>query len=93
MSSFRVDFDPRGVTDGLKLPVFLRKRIRRQLDYLRAAPYRSHPAVQVKEIAEVRGVWRFHTSKDVRVFYTVQGDLVWVLMIERSPGITRKTTG
>jgi hypothetical protein len=45
----------------------------------------------IKEVAELRGVWRFHVASDVRVFYTVVGDMIWVVMIERSAGMTKKS--
>jgi hypothetical protein len=61
------------------------------LEFLLVAPFRSHPGVGVKELAEVRGVWRFRPRADVRVFNTVVGDTLWVVMIERSPGVTSKT--
>jgi mRNA-degrading endonuclease RelE of RelBE toxin-antitoxin system len=91
LTPYRIDFDPRADRDGAKLPVAVRRRIREKLEFLRAAPFRSHPGVLVKEAAEVRGIWRFHASSDVRVFYTVMGDVLWVVMIDRSAGRTRKT--
>jgi mRNA-degrading endonuclease RelE of RelBE toxin-antitoxin system len=91
LNPYRIDYDPRAVRDGTKLPVSVRRRIREKLEFLRAAPFRSHPGVLVKEVAEARGIWRFHASSEVRVFYTVVGDVLWVVMIDRSAGITRKT--
>ena len=91
MNPYQVGFDPRAVRDGDKLPVSLRRLIRAKLEFLRAAPFRSHPGVLVKEVAELRGVWRFHVASDVRVFYTVVGDILWVVMIERSVGVSDKT--
>jgi mRNA-degrading endonuclease RelE of RelBE toxin-antitoxin system len=91
LNPYRIEFDPRAVRDGAKLPVSLRRRIPEKLEFLRAAPFRSHPGVSVKEMADLRGIWRFHIASDIRVFYTVVGDLVWVVMIEKSSGVTKKT--
>jgi mRNA-degrading endonuclease RelE of RelBE toxin-antitoxin system len=91
LNPYLIGFDPRAVRDGAKLSVSLRRRILEKLEFLRAAPFRSHPGVFIKEIAELRGVWRFHAAPDVRVFYTVAGEMLWVVMIERSPGVTKKT--
>jgi hypothetical protein len=30
-------------------------------------------------------------ASDVRVFYTGTGDVLWVILIERSVGVTKKT--
>ena len=91
LTPYRVGFDSRAIRDGSKLPVTVRRRILHQLEFLRAAPFRSHPGVSVKEVSECRGVWRFHVTADVRIYYTVDGDMVWVVMIERSAGVTRRT--
>ena len=91
MNPYPLEFDSRAVRDGARLHWETRRRIRAQLEFLRAAPYRSHPGVQVKEIAEARGVWRFHATTEVRVFYSVVGDRLWVIMIARSAGVTGKT--
>lgn len=91
MSLYQFGFDERAVRDGSKLPIALRRRILRSLEYLRAAPFRSHPGVSVKEVSEFRGVWHFHVAADVRVYYTVVGDLIWVVMIEKSVGVSKKT--
>ncbi len=90
LNPYSVEFDPRAVRDGARLPLRVRRRILAQLEFLRAAPFRSHPGVQVKEIAEVRGVWRFYATANVRVFYSVVGDRLRVIMIERSAGVTDK---
>jgi mRNA-degrading endonuclease RelE of RelBE toxin-antitoxin system len=91
LNPYRIEFDPRAVRDGAKLSVTLRQRIQGKLEFLRAAPFRSHPGVSVKEVADLRGIWRFHVASDVRVFYTVVGDMVWVVLIEKSAGVTKKT--
>jgi mRNA-degrading endonuclease RelE of RelBE toxin-antitoxin system len=91
LNPYRIEFDPRAVRDGAKLSVSFRRRIRTKLEFLQAAPFRSHPGVLVKEVAELRGVWRFHVAADIRVFYTVVGEVLWVVMIERSAGVTSKT--
>ena len=91
MSLYQFGFDERAVRDGSKLSVTFRRRILRNLEYLRAAPFRSHPGVLVKEVSEFRGVWHFHVAADVRVYYTVIGDLIWVVMIGKSPGVSGRT--
>jgi mRNA-degrading endonuclease RelE of RelBE toxin-antitoxin system len=91
LTPYRIGFDLRAVRDGAKLAAFVRRQILRHLEFLRAAPFRSHPGVSVKEVAGVRGVWRFHVAADLRVYYTVVGDMVWVVMIEKSVGVARKT--
>jgi mRNA-degrading endonuclease RelE of RelBE toxin-antitoxin system len=91
LNPYRIEFDPRAVRDGAKLSVSLRRRIQLNLEFLRAAPFRSHPGVSVKEVADLRGVWRFHVAPDVRVFYTVVGDILWVVLIEKSAGVTKRT--
>lgn len=93
LNPYQIGFDPRAVRDGSKLSVSLRRRILEKLEFLRAAPFRSHPGVLIKEVAGLRGVWRFHVASDVRVFYTMVGDMLWVVMIERSAGVTKKTLG
>ena len=90
MSLYQFGFDERALRDGAKLPLSFRRRILQNLEYLRAAPFRSHPGVLVKEVSEFRGVWHFHVPADIRGYYTVVGDLIWVIMIEKSVGITRK---
>jgi mRNA-degrading endonuclease RelE of RelBE toxin-antitoxin system len=91
LNPYRVEFDLRAVRDGAKLSVSVRRRIREKLEFLRAAPFRSHPGVSVKEVGDLRGVWRFHVASDVRVFYTVVGDVLWVILVEKSAGVTKKT--
>lgn len=93
MSLYEVEYDPRTESELRRLPLRLRRKIDRQLEYLRAAPFRSHPGVLVKATREVHGVWHFHASEDVRVFYTTQGPVVWVLMVEQSIGVSKKTVG
>jgi hypothetical protein len=87
----RVEFDPRPFRDGSKLSLVVRRRIREKLEFLRAAPFRSHPGVLVKEIVERRRFWRFQGASDIRRFSTVVGDTIWALRIERSAGVTDKT--
>ena len=91
LNPYRVEFDLRAVRDGAKLSVSNRRRIREKLEFLRAAPFRSHPGVSVKEVGDLRGVWRFPVASDVRAFYTVVGDALWVIMNEKSAGVTRRT--
>ena len=91
MNLYRIEYDPRTESDLRRLPLRLRKRIDNQLEYLRAAPFRSHPGLQVKATGEVHGVWHFHVTKEVRVFYTTHGSVLWVILVERSRGVDRKT--
>ena len=90
MSLYALEYDPRTEHELKRLPLRLRRRIDEPLEYLRGAPFRSHPIVQVKATSQVHGVWHFHAAKDVRVFYTTQGDVLWVLMVERSRGVSKK---
>jgi mRNA-degrading endonuclease RelE of RelBE toxin-antitoxin system len=87
----RVEFDLRVVREEAKLSVSVRRRIRERLEFLRAAPFRSHPGVSVKEVGDLRGVWRFHVASDLRVFYPVVGDVLWVTIVEKSAEGTKKT--
>ena len=91
MSLYTIGSDPRTESELLRLPLRVRRRIDEQLEYLRAAPFRSHPGIQVKATREVHGVWHFHVTKEVRVFYTTQGAVLWVILIERSRGVSRRT--
>ena len=91
MSLYSVEYDPRTEAELRKLPVRLRRRIDQQLEFLRAAPFRSHPGVTVKSTGGVIGVWHFHVAQDVRVHYTTIGPVLWVVMVEQSAGVTRKS--
>lgn len=91
MSLYSVEYDPRTETELRKLPARLRRRIDQQLEFLRAAPFRSHPGVTVKATGGVIGVWHFHVTQDVRVHYTTIGPVLWVVMVEQSAGVTRKS--
>ncbi|MFZ0829664.1 MAG: hypothetical protein WCB18_01805 [Thermoplasmata archaeon] len=91
MSLYTIEYDPRTESELRRLPLRLRRRIDDQLEYLRAAPFRSHPGLQVKATSEVHGVWHFHVTKEVRVFYTTHGSVLWVILVERSRGVSRRT--
>ncbi len=91
MTLYEVEYDPRTEAELRRLPLRLRRKIDLQLEYLRAGPFRSHSGVHVKATGGVHGVLHFHAAKDVRVFYTTAGATLWVLMIERSAGVSRKT--
>jgi mRNA-degrading endonuclease RelE of RelBE toxin-antitoxin system len=91
LNHYRLGFDPRAVRDGARLSVSVRRRVLGKLEFLQAAPFRSHPGVMVKEVSGLRGVWRFHVTAQVRVFCTVVDDMLWVVVIERSGGVTLKT--
>ena len=90
MSRYSIQYDPRTESELRKLGIHIRRQIDRKLEYLRASPFRSHPSVQVKPTAQVDGVWHFHVGKDIRVYYLVEGSVVWVVKVERNPGVTRK---
>jgi mRNA-degrading endonuclease RelE of RelBE toxin-antitoxin system len=89
LSQYTIEYDPRTESELRRLPLPLRKRIDVQLEYLRAAPFRSHPGLKVKATREVHGVWHFHVTKDVRVFYTTYGSILWVVLVERSRGVSK----
>jgi mRNA-degrading endonuclease RelE of RelBE toxin-antitoxin system len=91
LSLYSLEYHPRTEAELRKLPVRLRRRVDQQLEFLRAAPFRSHPGVTVKATGGVLGVWHFHLSKDLRVHYTTIGPVLYVVMVERSPGVTRKS--
>ncbi len=87
MSLYRLEYHPRTESELRRLPLRLRRRIDWQLEFLRAAPFRSHPGVRVKATRKVHGIWHFHASKEVRVFYTTHGEVLWVVKIDRSKGV------
>ncbi len=91
MSLYSVEFDLRALDEALRLPARLRRRLKEDLEYLRAGPFRSHPGVLVKEIRELRGVWRFHLDRSHRVFYFTLDDRLVVVMVDRNPGVSRRT--
>ncbi len=87
MSPYRLEYDSRTESELRRLPLRLRRQIDWQLEFLCAAPFRSHPGVRVKAIREVPGIWHFHATKDIHVFYTTQGPVLWVVMVDRSRGV------
>jgi mRNA-degrading endonuclease RelE of RelBE toxin-antitoxin system len=91
LTLYSVEFDPRTESELRALPPRTRRLIFRQLEYLRAAPFRSHPGVLVKATKEAHGVWHFHAAKDVRVYYMIHGPIIRVLLVERSAGVNQKT--
>ena len=91
MSRYTVEYDPRTEPELGRLPLTIRRRIVTQLEFLRASPYRSHPGVKVKPTLGAEGVWHFHASQDVRVYYLTEGSVLWVVMVEQSAGVTRKS--
>lgn len=91
MSLYNLEFDPRAISEARRLPMSSRRELRECLEFLRAAPHRSHPGVSVKELREVRGVWRFHLSARGRVFYSAEDGRLIVLMIDSSPGVNSAT--
>ncbi len=93
MSPYRLKYHPRTAAELLRLPLRLRRRIDWQLEFLWAAPLRSHPGVRVKGIREVHGVWHFHASNEVRIFFTTHGEVLWVVEIDRGRGVQASSLG
>ena len=91
MSLYQLKRLPEVDQDARALPLALKRRLRENLEYLRSGPHRSYPWLQVKELRDLRGVWRFHLDKKTRVFYVVSGDAIVVVMVERSAGVTART--
>ncbi len=91
MTLYEIRYDPRTEAELRRLPIRLRRKIDLQLEYLRAGPFRSHVGVHVKATGEVHGVWHFHAARNVRVFYMTIGSTLWVLLVERSAGVSRRT--
>jgi mRNA-degrading endonuclease RelE of RelBE toxin-antitoxin system len=77
---YQVGYEPEADDEYWKLPPSLRRELQLRLGYLKAGPFRSYPGLQVKEVAEAPGAWRFHL-RDRRVFYRVDGAMIWVVMI------------
>jgi mRNA-degrading endonuclease RelE of RelBE toxin-antitoxin system len=90
LSLYSVEFDSRALDEAVRLPIRLRRRLKEGLEYLRAAPSRSHPSVLVKEIRDLRGVWRFHLDRHWRVFYITIESRLLVVLIDRSAGIDKR---
>ena len=91
MSLYSVEFDSRALDEASELPRRLRRRLREDLEFLRAGPFRSHPGVPVKEIRDLRGIWRFHLDSGSRVFYAAVDHRLIVILIDRSPAVTLRT--
>jgi len=91
LSLYSVEFGLQALEEAERLPFRLRARLKDNLEFLRAGPFRSHPGVRVKELRDLRGVWRFHLDGRYRVFYfTIESRLV-IVMVYKSAGITRLT--
>ncbi len=80
MTLYRVGYEPEADAEYWKLPGGLKRELRARLNYLRAGPFRSYPGLQVKAVEGVPGAWRFHLG-GYRVFYRVDGVIIWVIMI------------
>lgn len=91
MSLYSIEFDPLALDEALKLPLRHRRVLRESLEFLSAAPYRSHPGVAVKEIRALRGVWRFHLGSRARMFYITEESRLVVVMIDQSAGVNART--
>ena len=90
MTRYSVEYDSRTEPELRRLPKRIRILIDESLEYLSAAPFRSHPGVAVKPTSEVQGVWHFHVDREIRVYYLVEGTTLWVVKVERSIGVDRK---
>ena len=73
-------YEPGADDEYWKLPPRLQRELRHRLNFLKSGPFRSYPEVHVKEVEDVPGAWRFHLS-NYRVFYRVDGAIIWVVMI------------
>lgn len=91
MTLYSVEFTTQSLHEAEQLPPVLRRRLKANLEFLRAGPFRSHAGVRVKEIRDLRGIWRFHLDPKHRVFYATIGSRLIVIMVERSPGVTPRT--
>ena len=80
MTLYSVGYEPRADDEYWRLPPRLQRELRHRLKYQKAGPFRSYPAVSVKEVEDVPGAWRFHLS-NYRIFYRVDGLVIWVTMI------------
>jgi mRNA-degrading endonuclease RelE of RelBE toxin-antitoxin system len=80
VTRYVLGFVPEADDEYWKLSESLRRELRVHLTYLKSGPFRSHPGVQVKEVSDVPGAWRFHL-RNHRVFYRVDGRVIWILMI------------
>ncbi len=80
MSRYDLGFLPEADDEYWSLPESQRRRLRLLLGYLKSGPFRSYSGLQVKEVAEARGAWRFHLGR-YRVFYFVDGRTIWIAMI------------
>jgi mRNA-degrading endonuclease RelE of RelBE toxin-antitoxin system len=87
---YEIEFRPEAAAEGRRLPPRIQIALREKLEYLRSAPFRSYPWLRVKELGDIRGVWRFHLDR-WRVFYRVEGTRIIVGMIElRDSAYTHK---
>ncbi|MDE1819973.1 MAG: hypothetical protein KGJ23_11390 [Euryarchaeota archaeon] len=91
MSLYQVKRLPEVDRETEHLSLVLKRRLREDLEYLRSGPHRSYPWLQVKELRDLRGVWRFHLDKRTRVFYVVRDEAIIVVLVERAAGVTART--
>lgn len=88
MSLVSAEFVSEARREFLDLPKGLQRQLRDLTPYLLANPFRSYPWLQVGELHEMRGVWKFRLGSR-RVFYTVDGSaLVFVAISPRPPAYT-----
>jgi mRNA-degrading endonuclease RelE of RelBE toxin-antitoxin system len=92
VTQYALGFVPEADDEFWKLSESLRRELRSHLAYLKSGPFRSHPDLHLKEVAEVPGAWRFHL-RQYRVFYRVDGRVIWIVMIwkDRPSAYSRST--
>ncbi|MCI4343926.1 MAG: hypothetical protein L3J92_07465 [Thermoplasmata archaeon] len=85
------EFTAEARSEFLRLPRPLQVQLRAHTAYLLSHPYRSYPWLQVKELRDLPGVWKFRLGTK-RVFYIVDGSvLVYVAIVARPPAYTAAT--
>lgn len=82
--TYSVRFLPEAEEEFLRLPKHLQRQFQELCTYLEANPYRAYPFLPVKEVGKIPGVWRFPLGP-YRVFYRVDGQVVWIGRFWRRP--------
>jgi mRNA-degrading endonuclease RelE of RelBE toxin-antitoxin system len=85
-----IEFVVEARKEFLALPRPLQRQLRELSPYLLTNPYRSYPWLQVRELRELPGVWRFRLGL-YRVFYRVEAStLVMAAITLRPPAYTSR---
>lgn len=79
-----IEFVAEARREFLALPRTLQRQLRELIGYLLANPYRSYPWLQVRELRELPGVWKFRLGRH-RVFYRVEGPTLLIAAITPRP--------